>query len=125
MSHSLFAFRILSAQAVTAGQKVYEVHGANSLPVGATAVAAPLKAAKQGGAIRFSIYSSAAVKVTVHVTPEGGTLASGVVNGDTVLLAGGLSGFVTDIPRGATFDLSFDGSTTVSIFPNLVLGAVA
>ena len=84
---SLFAYPILNAQAVTSGQKVFTVHGASALPA---LSAAPL-AVKRGGAMRCTIFSSASVKVTFHVTPDGGTLASGVANGDTALIAASVS----------------------------------
>lgn len=113
MSHSLFAFPYLNAQTVLSDEKVFETY--NSAPL----------LVRQHGGLRFTIFSSAAVKATVHITPENGTLASGVLNGDTDLIAGGVSGFVLDVPRGATFDLSFSGTTTVTIFAAHVLGAVA
>jgi hypothetical protein len=121
MSHSLFAYPVINAQAVTTDEKVYTTYGSSALP--ATSDAA--LNVKRGGALRLTIFSSASVKVTLHVTPSGGTLASGVVNGDTALIAGGISLFVIDVPRDCTFDLSFGGATTVTVIPALVLGAVA
>jgi len=111
MSHSLFAYPVVNAQAVLTDEAIFATYAGAALN------------ARAGGGIRFTIFTDTEVTVTVHVTPEGGTAAAGAI--PTAVAAGGVAGFVLDIPRGADFDVSVSAGATVSIFAALVLGAVA
>lgn len=112
MSNTLVAFEPVIAF-VTAG----------STPIYAEA-AVPVPTMHQAGGIRWTIHSSAAVTLSVVITPPGGAPLVGTIDSVT-LVAGGFASYVMDIPRGATWDLQVSGPATVSIYPGLILGAAA